>query len=209
MKIQPSTQNNFKGAYIVKGNSRQISQVLGEICQRSFSPNAINSLLKTTDSVKLNRAIEPLKDFSCIAEPLTGLFGKNQPLVEILFVTGEDCSIISDYYKKKLSIPNEGKMDDVHLTIFNNRLQKFLKENTENYKEYNCANKQFLEEGNAGPLTSFILKRAVIAKKKLAEILSLGQIKDDVKTLRANEVLEAINNKSFDFNTGNINKYGI
>ena len=133
------------------------------------------------------------------------MFGKNQPLVEMLFVTGEHCSIISDYYKKKLCIPKENEMDVTHLTIFNNRLQKFLKENTENYKEYNYANKQFLEEGNAGPLTSFILKRAVIAKKKLAEILSLGQIKEDVKTLRANEVLEAINNNSFDFNTGEIN----
>ena len=209
MRIHHSTQNNFKGAYIVKGNSRQISQVLGEICQRSSSPEALCPLLKIDSSAKLDKTIEPLKNFSCIAEFLTGCFGQKQPLVETLFLTGSDCELISKYYKNKLRIPDENQKDEIHLTIFNNRLQKFLKENTENYKEYSNANKKFLEEGDSAPLTNFVIKRAVEAKKKLAEIMSLSQIKDEVKTLRAEEVLEAINNKTFDFNTGNINKYGI
>ena len=35
MRINHSTQNSFKGMYIVKGNGRQVSKVVREVCSRT------------------------------------------------------------------------------------------------------------------------------------------------------------------------------
>ena len=205
MRINHSTQNSFKGMYIVKGNGRQVSKVVREVCSRTSDPTQMNFLLKMGDVTRLDNKIEPLKNFTCTAEMLTGFFSEKQPVVEVLFMTNEHSGLIADYYKRKLGILDEKEMDDVHITIFNNRLQKFLKENTDNFKEYSSAMKKCLEEGDSAQLAKFIVKRAVEAKKKLAEITTLAQIDTEINVLRAENVLKAIENNSFEFNNGEIN----
>ena len=204
MKINHSTSNSFKGLYIIKGTGREVNTVISKINKKCSNKN---TACKIGDKIeKTSESNNTIKDFKkCYTEKLTGIYGDKQPIAHVLIATNDDIKIIENYYSKLLGISldtNMEEMDEVHLTIFKNRVNKFFKTNLNNFVEYQKAQKKCIEHGDASSLASFTIKQVVQAKKKLAEILSLGQIKDDVKTLRANEVLEAINNNSFDFNTG-------
>lgn len=200
MKINYSTSNSFKGLYIIKGTGREVSEAMAKISKKSQN-NVSKEVLKEKTHLDLK---------GCYTEMLTGIFGKKQPLAQILVATNDDVQIIENYYSKLFGIDlntNIDELDEVHATIFRNRVEKFFKKNLENFVEYNQAQKKCTEQGDASSLSSFIVKQAVQAKKKLTELLTpYGINESNIKTLNATNVLEAIENESFDYVNGNIAK---
>ena len=197
MKINSTTTNSFKGLYIVKGNGRDIAKVISNIHK-----NAIPSETVKESGAKL----KPLKGYTI--DLLTGLYGEKQPLAQILIATENDVQLVDNYYIKlfgKSPKEDSEELDDVHLTIFQNRIDKFFKKNLENLVEYNRAQEKFIDKGDASSLSSFILKQAIQAKKKLVEILAPYSLKgEDLPTLRAENVLNAMENDSFDYVNGSV-----
>ena len=77
---------------------------------------------------------------NCYTEMLTGIFGKKQPLTQALVATNDDIQIINNYYSKLFGIDlntNIEDLDEVHATIFRNRVDKFFKKNLENFVIFN------------------------------------------------------------------------
>lgn len=196
MKINHSTSNSFKGLYIIKGTGREVSEAMAKISKKNHN-NVLKEVLKENTHSDLK---------GCYTEMLTGIFGKKQPLTQTLVATNDDVQIIDNYYSKLFGIDlntNIEDLDEVHATIFRNRVDKFFKKNLENFVEYHQAQKKCTEHGDASSLSSFILKQAVQAKKKLIEILTPYGIKESsIKTLNATNVLEAIENETFDYVNG-------
>ncbi len=208
MKVNNLTSNSFRGLYIVKGSGKEVTEVVTKICKKTSNPSIRNfvQFIESNQGLK-GEAEKTIDNFkNCNIDILTGVYSAKQPLVQALVATNDDVAILENYYSNLYGVnagTNFDELDEVHMTIFKNRVAKILKKNAEKFVEYDEAYKKFLNTGEAYSLSNFILKQAINAKKKLAEILSPFNIKEEnLSSLNASKVLQAIKADGFDYING-------
>ena len=210
-----NNQTTFQGMYIIKGKAKNVQKAAESIYNHCGS--------------EINRAYNQMKNINVSYFPhleevkvlnLTDIYDENQPMVHTLIATNEHSKNI-DNWRRTMIPPMRDKLKEkleemtVEKTPFGliisgdirciaEEIQKRIQQFNEKMGPYHKA-QEASKRGNNDLMYDFIIDRMMEVKQKLQEIRDLATVPyDDPKTIKAKDILKAIEEQKFNFITGEI-----
>ena len=187
---QNSVKNklSFKGMYVIKGLSKDVDKAYGMVSDKCKTE--LSLFYDQMVAKKPREYCEGLKKVLNIILSEHSL-GKNAPETRLLIATNEHCENVCNWHNTMHgwgSVPQQvtDRLVDADL------------------KEYVEAREK-LKQGDVDPMIDIAAKNIESAKRRLQEVRDLATVPcGEIKELNANDVINAIKEKRFDFITGEI-----
>lgn len=185
MQIQNNYSPNFQGKYIVKGGLKAVNKFSELIYDNHFIDNHNYINLKTPD-----------KFWGWEELTLIPKFSERQNYAESLHATNDDADVIRKFIAKKIA-EDENKPLRRAKNIFQyaKELETRLRIRLQGYKDAAASGKD--------SLCDFMIDRYLDGRKKVVEIFGVEEAKK-LKSVRAEDAIEAIKQGKFDFVEGSI-----
>lgn len=185
MQIQNNYSQNFQGKYIVKGSLKAVNKFSDLMYDNHFIDNHNYINLRTPD-----------KFWGWEELTLIPKFSERQNYAESLQATNNDADVIRKFITKRIE-EDENKPLRKAQDIFQyaDELEKRLRIRLQGYKDAAACGKD--------SLCDFMIDRYLDGRKKVAEIFGVEEAKK-IKTVKAEDAIEAIKQGKFDFVEGNI-----
>lgn len=205
MQVNNNIQPSFKSLYIIQGTANKVDKA-STLIRRACNNIDVHHALAFEHEIagKIYEYPETVigKFTDCAYYYLTNVYDQLQPFVQNLIGTNEDAKIISEYLSD--GIPEEEEYTEADYENLKNMVADTIKKQEANQKEYDSAKEQCYA-GNSAPLAKIVVNNRIEAKKRLAEILApYGILPEEVHSISADKVIEAIENDQFLYTKGHI-----
>ena len=185
MQIQNNYSPNFQGKYIVKGSLEAVNKFSNLIYDNHFieKENYIN--LKNPD-----------KFWGWEELVLIPKFSPKQNYAESLHSTNKEADVVREFITKKVDEDeNTPLRKSQDLYQYAKELEKRLRMRLKGFKE--------AENNGRDSLCDFMIDKYLEGRKRVAEIFGAEEAKK-IKSIKAEDAIEAIEKGKFDFVEGNI-----
>lgn len=203
MYVNSSTQPNFKSLYIIKGTAKNVdraSTMIRRACNNAYVQNILDLEMNMAGAEYIAPK-KVLKNFTnCDYCYLTQVYSATQPLVQNLIATNEHADIVKEYMLKKVEESgfSQDEADDINLEDLKVMLIDKLDEEADAIEAYEIAEEQ-CKQGDAAPLTQFLLDTQIKAKDCLANILRPHNLSaKNIRSISAEDIITAFANRQFD-----------